>query len=298
MSKVRRVDFSPDEWIAGTRELTLDERGAYWDVCALMYSRGGPIADDEAWIAKALTCHVRTWRTIRTRLIAKGKLQAVDGMLFNGRTIREIERAESRLRNSREAAESSARERRLRAEERSTERREEPDNEPDLRNFNGIAEAGASESNRAITNHQPSTTNQEDITQAESVERGALAEGSPPAKRDAKGERLPEGWRPEDDLRQWTISSIRDASSGVSAGHELERFRDYWRAQPGAKGRKTDWPATWRNWIRRAIEQEGKGNGPHRGGSAQGRADTAGEEDPVTAGIRESLARRHVLAGG
>jgi uncharacterized protein YdaU (DUF1376 family) len=46
MSKVRRVDFSPDEWIAGTRELTMEERGAYWDVCALIYSRGGPIPDD------------------------------------------------------------------------------------------------------------------------------------------------------------------------------------------------------------------------------------------------------------
>src|SRR5947207_7092212 len=26
------------------------------------------------------------------------------------------------------------------------------------------------------------------------------------------------------------------------------------RAQPGARGRKSDWPATWRNWIRRAQE--------------------------------------------
>jgi len=28
------------------------------------------------------------------------------------------------------------------------------------------------------------------------------------------------------------------------------RFADYWRAQPGAKGRKSDWLATWRNWVR------------------------------------------------
>ena len=30
-----------------------------------------------------------------------------------------------------------------------------------------------------------------------------------------------------------------------------ETFRDYWIAQPGAKGRKLDWFATWRNWVRR-----------------------------------------------
>ncbi len=29
-----------------------------------------------------------------------------------------------------------------------------------------------------------------------------------------------------------------------------ERFRDYWRSVPGAKGRKLDWAATWRNWVR------------------------------------------------
>ncbi len=35
---------------------------------------------------------------------------------------------------------------------------------------------------------------------------------------------------------------------------ELEKFRDYWTAQPGQKGVKTDWSATWRNWARRAVE--------------------------------------------
>ena len=27
-------------------------------------------------------------------------------------------------------------------------------------------------------------------------------------------------------------------------------FRDYWIAQPGSKGLKADWTATWRNWVR------------------------------------------------
>lgn len=35
---------------------------------------------------------------------------------------------------------------------------------------------------------------------------------------------------------------------------ELAKFRDYWAALPGQKGVKTDWPATWRNWVRRAAE--------------------------------------------
>jgi hypothetical protein len=30
----------------------------------------------------------------------------------------------------------------------------------------------------------------------------------------------------------------------------FEKFRDYWTAVPGAKGRKLDWLATWRNFVR------------------------------------------------
>lgn len=30
-----------------------------------------------------------------------------------------------------------------------------------------------------------------------------------------------------------------------------QHFKDYWTAQPGQKGVKTDWAATWRNWVRR-----------------------------------------------
>jgi hypothetical protein len=99
-------------------------------------------------------------------------------------------------------------------------------------------------------------------TTTESVTSGARADdGVAPHKRDPRGTRLPDEWRPEDELRQWTLDHIAKHRSGVSAGHELERFRDHWSAQPGAKGRKSDWPATWRNWIRKAVEMEGKGNG-------------------------------------
>jgi hypothetical protein len=34
-----------------------------------------------------------------------------------------------------------------------------------------------------------------------------------------------------------------------------EAFCDYWRGIPGAKGRKLDWVATWRNWMRREHER-------------------------------------------
>lgn len=285
MAKIRRVDFSPDEWLAGTRDLTLEERGAYWDICALMYSRGGPVADEEAWMARTLGCDVRRWRRIRARLIELGKLResVFDGRncLTNSRAQREIAKATDRIDTAHRAAEASARSRQSRAEvapkyEGSTSEvgakssGSPADNQDDLLDNNGLAEAGATPPSLS----QPSTTNhhsRESLT----VTSGARADGAAPAQNERKATRLPEDWRPEGELRQWTIDEIRKAESGVSAGHELERFRDYWRAQPGAKGRKLDWNATWRNWIRKAIEMEGRPNGAQRSHQPQARRGSA-----------------------
>lgn len=80
----------------------------------------------------------------------------------------------------------------------------------------------------------------------------ATATTSKPSKASkARGARLPDGWVPDDDLIAWTKVNAPAAANAL----ELDRFRDYWTAQPGAKGRKTDWAATWRNWARRCQEQ-------------------------------------------
>ena len=86
----------------------------------------------------------------------------------------------------------------------------------------------------------------------------ATANTSKPSKSSkARGARIPDGWVPDDDLIAWTKVNAPAAANVL----ELDRFRDYWTAQPGAKGRKTDWAATWRNWARRCQEQHAQ---PHR----------------------------------
>lgn len=80
----------------------------------------------------------------------------------------------------------------------------------------------------------------------------ATANTSKPSKASkARGGRLPDGWQPDQALADWTRVNAPAAANAL----EVERFRDYWTAQPGAKGRKTDWAATWRNWARRCQEQ-------------------------------------------
>jgi uncharacterized protein YdaU (DUF1376 family) len=72
----------------------------------------------------------------------------------------------------------------------------------------------------------------------------------------ARGTRLPTDWVPEVEQGQWTALQAR----------ELPKFRDYWTAQPGQKGVKADWQATWRNWIRKAGEYAESGR--HSGASS------------------------------
>ena len=44
----------------------------------------------------------------------------------------------------------------------------------------------------------------------------------------------------------------------MAARREAERMRDWSRSAPGQKGVKLDWEATWRNWVRKAIEERGR----------------------------------------
>lgn len=67
-----------------------------------------------------------------------------------------------------------------------------------------------------------------------------------------RGTRLSDDWRPDDEGRALAVSLL---GSNAAAHAELAIFRDYWRAKPGAAGRKTDWDMTWRNWVRKAAQR-------------------------------------------
>lgn len=68
----------------------------------------------------------------------------------------------------------------------------------------------------------------------------------------AKGGRLSPDWIPSPELEAWTQSE----APGLHVPREVEKFRDYWLAQPGQKGVKLNWDATWRNWIRRNADSK------------------------------------------
>lgn len=73
-------DFQDD-----TRELKPDERGLYNDILDLIYMAGGPVPDDDRTLAHRMHVHIETWRKIRRKLLAKGKLFLTNGHLMNKR---------------------------------------------------------------------------------------------------------------------------------------------------------------------------------------------------------------------
>jgi len=48
---------------------------------------------------------------------------------------------------------------------------------------------------------------------------------------------------------EW-IDFCKQERPGLDPRKTFDAFRDYWIAQPGSKGLKADWLATWRNWVR------------------------------------------------
>lgn len=73
-----------------------------------------------------------------------------------------------------------------------------------------------------------------------------------------RASRLPQDWTLPGDWAEWCRSERPELDPTAVANS----FRDYWVAKPGKDGRKADWLATWRNWVRnqRSISAQRGGN--------------------------------------
>lgn len=79
---------------------------------------------------------------------------------------------------------------------------------------------------------------------------------TPSVSRPKLATRVPEDFYPDEAMTAWFVAE--QLGSVVNGKSEHEKFMDYWRAKPGADGRKLDWAATWRIWMRKAAEYAGR----------------------------------------
>lgn len=106
-------------------------------------------------------------------------------------------------------------------------------------------------------------------TSAPSLSKARLIQGkasqesegahAPPKTRGKSASRIPDDFELTDARRQ-----IAEAER-VEPERTFAKFADYWRAASGAKARKLDWDATWRNWCRTEADRS-RGTGPRLAG--------------------------------
>jgi len=84
----------------------------------------------------------------------------------------------------------------------------------------------------------------------------------------ARGSRLPKEWRLPKLWGEWALKE-RPGWTADKVRLEADKFRDHWHAKAGKDARKTDWEATWRNWVRNDLA--GHGTGPQAGSAPPNR---------------------------
>ncbi|MBM3091595.1 DUF1376 domain-containing protein [Ensifer sp. T173] len=235
--KARHVDFYFDEYIAGVAGvLNAEEQGVYWMVCALIMSEGGPTTENHRRLA--MLCGVRPSdiKRVVASLIKKGKIFIqTDGKLAQKRAQSEVEKSLNRIKRASEVGANGGRPR------GKSKQNQESD------------KADGSFAEKLTTNHQPATTNQ-------------IEKEEPDGSSKKRGSRLSQDWALPDDWRAYAAGKgLQDRQIAL----EAEKFKNHWISQPGQRGVKVDWLATWRNWIINSGGNLGKSSmaqsGRHRG---------------------------------
>lgn len=109
--------------------------------------------------------------------------------------------------------------------------------------------SGVTESTAGVTELQSGVTDSASGVTA----GGVLTLKEPLHKPLLNSYRLPENWKP----RENDIEVMKEHFPAIDLKLETHAFRDYWSSLPGSRGKKSDWDATWRNWIRNSYKRAG-----------------------------------------
>lgn len=114
--------------------------------------------------------------------------------------------------------------------------------------------ANASEND---ANEHKNDANQKPITNNQKIDLLVTPQAATPKKR---ATRLPEDWKPNRDYYEAAKNEKPDMTDEWFS-LVAHKFKDYWVAKSGKDATKMDWLATWRNWIRREVENAKTGSG-------------------------------------
>jgi uncharacterized protein YdaU (DUF1376 family) len=235
-----------DAWIADTVHLTRLERGLYMDMLILCWRTPGCRMPNEVdWIAARLRCSQDEIPILKW-LIAE--FMTSDGnWVWQKRLRKEFEYVRKQSANQSARAKS----------------RWEKDKKNPRAYANTHTPAYAPTPTPTPSKKGTVLENRDNLSTSLAREAESASQSSSPTTPKAKlngkgnghtsrGSRLPDEWEPEivDNAVGYDLGMSED-----KARLEFAKFGDYWRSQPGAKGLKLDWNATFRNWLRKAATQ-------------------------------------------
>jgi uncharacterized protein YdaU (DUF1376 family) len=206
-----------DAYLADTTHLSTEEHGAYLLLLAAMWRRNGWVPDDDRDNARILGLTVAKWKRIKDRL--SPFLTFEDGHISQKNLLKIWKNTQEKIAKNRQNGAKGGR--------------------PKDSKNNSLTKADGSNSvnpNESIPEPEPEPVEKEE----------------PKGSSKKKGSRLREDWSLPKAWGQWAVDHGMDE---LSVRREADRFGDYWRGVPGQKGVKLDWQATWRNWIRKSIEE-------------------------------------------
>lgn len=229
MSDMPWFRFFPSDWLGGTRGLTSSETGIYITLIAMMYERDGWLDANHSRLARLCGASNSAFSKAIETLLSDEKIIEKEGAYSNERVLEELSYRSKKETLARRAAKS-------RWQEKSTKSKGGAKRPHSV--GNAIPEARG---------HIPDNKVKED-TDVSSKKRAS---------------RLPEDWELPVDFREWCHEEwpgIRDQFIASQA----DRFRDYWVSKAGRDAAKVNWLATWRNWMRRAVEEAGRKSSQQR----------------------------------
>jgi uncharacterized protein YdaU (DUF1376 family) len=231
--RVSQTPFMPlwvADFVGDTLDLDAKEIGAYMLILMTMWGRDGYLPNDEKKLQRVARCG-RDWPRVWTAL---AQYFTVDGdRITQARLLKEVQKVAAKRIVSAQHGAIGGRAKALKNKEAA------------------LADA-------TVPLQQP-----EPYLELEKKEEKREAKASP--KKSPSGSRLDADWFLPMAWGEWALNEGMDQSS---IRLEADRFKDYWLSVAGAKGRKADWQATWRNWIRKHLEDKSKDgkNGDTKGG--------------------------------
>lgn len=232
MSKLPFLPLYTNDYLGDTRGLTTEQHGAYLLLLFEMWNAGGSLVYDERMFARLTVVNPKRWHLVWPAIEHFFVIE--NGMMTQQRLKRERQKADSIIEKRRNAGALGGSAKALKTLE------------------DELASAKQ-------TGWQSDSISQPHLElQIEKEKEEPKGSSKKKEEGSSKGTRLPEDWDlPEDwfkETYQFRLPS-GDYLTEQEIFYERDRFRDYWHSQPGGKGRKLNWHATWRNWIRTGAPQ-------------------------------------------